>query len=140
MLGRRSFLPAEAVLVFLEAAVFSDFDCLLKHSGFTVMPHCFGESGRAGDLPDSEARMVTWEDVCHFIHLLCFKKNGNFHFHWFRGKVSNLCSWKKALESFWFFKSSVNLSPMLNFLFEGEEIQSAFSTAMDALPLLRREK
>lgn len=29
---------------------------------------------------------------------------------------------------------------MLNFLFKGEEIQSAFSTAMNPLPLLGREK
>lgn len=70
MLGRRSFLLTEAVFVFLGAAVFSDFDCLLKHSGFTVIPQCLGESDRAGDFPDSEARMVTWKEMSHFIHLL----------------------------------------------------------------------
>lgn len=80
MLGRRSFLPTETVLVFLGVTVFSDFDCLLKHSGFTVIPHSLGESDRAGDLPDNEARMVTWKEMSDFIHLLCFKKNENIIF------------------------------------------------------------
>lgn len=61
MLGLRSFLAASAVLVLLAATSDLDLDCLVKHSGFTVM-HCFGESGCAGDLPESEARMVTWEE------------------------------------------------------------------------------
>lgn len=69
MLGRRSFLPTGDVLVFLGATSDLDLDCLLKQSGFTVM-HCFGESGLAGDLPDSDARMVTWQDIVSpFIHL-----------------------------------------------------------------------
>lgn len=81
MLGLRSFLPAGAVLVLLAATSDLDLDCLVKHSGFTVM-HCFGESGCAGDLPESEARMVTWEDIviAHWIHLRCFKKNGSIMF------------------------------------------------------------
>lgn len=74
MLGRRNFLPTGDVLAFLGKESFSDFDCLLKHSGFTVIPHCFGESVSAGDLPDSEARMVTWEEISDFIHLLQLKK------------------------------------------------------------------
>lgn len=44
---------------------------------------------------------------------------------------SDLCSWRKALQSFGFSESLVDLSPVLHFLFVGEKIQSAFSTAMD---------
>lgn len=44
---------------------------------------------------------------------------------------SDLCSRRKALQSFRFSESLVDLSPVLQFLLVCEEIQPAFSTAMD---------
>lgn len=47
----------------------------------------------------------------------------------------DLCSRREALQGFRFSESLVDVSSVLHFLLVGEEIQSAFSTAMDPLSL-----
>lgn len=77
-----------------------------------------GEGGSNGHL---ETHAAYWSELS--IKLQLTVSVGN--------KRSDLGSRRKALQGFRFSKSLVDLGPVLHFLFVGEEIQSAFSTAMD---------
>lgn len=95
-----------------------------------------------GAFPVREARMVTWEKntTCIYAELnVCSSENSPDMMVKHKGCIdlamtaSDLCSWSKALQGFRFSESLVDVSPVLHFLLVGEEIQSAFSTAMDPL-------
>lgn len=52
------------------------------------------------------------------------------------GSNGHLRSWRKTLQGFRFSERLVDVSPVLYFLLVGEEIQSAFSTAIDPFSLM----